>query len=280
MNVNGYEVRDGILDLSQSDITGLENKAFLSTKSVREVWLPSGLEYIGDWAFAKCTNLRKVKFADDFRPGLFGKEVFRGCDTLESIEFSGMDSGTAALLALCTNKLAYDHLLRSDDIGQKSWYEKWDISLAAKLKSDDAEAKMSAALCGEEDISYDGIGSVDGEMPGETEDFVKKEEYKKCSLCYIRLSNDKYLSDNMRKTVCEHIIANRFGEGSGYSFFAIFEECSGNLDFLRLYLDIVKPGKQTIKDMINAISSKDVYAKSFLMGQSSDSYGALYDMML
>ena len=280
MNVNGYEVRDGILDLEQSGLTDLENKAFLSARSVREVWLPAGLRHIGDWAFAKCVNLRKVKFADDFCPGLFGKEVFRGCEMLESIDFRGMDAGTAALLALCTNKLAYDHLLRSDDVGQKSWYEKWDISLAAKLKSDDAEAKMSAALCGEEDISYDGIGSVDGEMPGETEDFVKKEEYKKCSLCYIRLSNDIYLSEKMRAVICDHIIANRFGEGSGYSFFAIFEECGGDLDFLKIYLDIVKPGKQTMKDMINAISSKDVYARSYLMGQSSDSYNALDDMLL
>ncbi len=280
MNVNGFEVRDGILDLSRSSITDLESKAFLSARSVREVWLPAGLSHIGDWAFAKCTNLRKVKFADDFRSGMFGKEVFRGCDMLESIEFADSDPQTSALLALTANKLAYDHLLRSDDVGQKSWYEKWDISLVAKLKSDDAEAKMSAALCGEEDISYDGIGSVDGEMPGETEDFVKKEEYKKCSLCYIRLANDKYLGDKTREVICDHIINNRFGEGSGYSFFAIFEECKSDLGYLQIYLDTVKPDKHTIKDMINAISSKDVYAKSFLIGQTGSAQGALDDLML
>ncbi len=162
MTVNGYEIIDGILDLRDSDMTVLENKAFLSGKMIREVYLPLGLTHIGDWAFAKCSNLRQVTFADDFRPGLFGKEVFGGCDELRSIGFADLDAETSTLLATCTNKLAYDHLLRSDDIGQKSWFEKWDISLVSKLKSDDAEARMSAALCGEEDISYDGIGSVYG----------------------------------------------------------------------------------------------------------------------
>ncbi len=169
---NCYEIKDGILDLKDAPLSIIENKEFWSQRALRKVILPAGIEHIGDWAFAKCINLETVEFACDFRPGLFGRDVFKGCESLRSVAFAGMDETTALFLALCANRLPYDHLIRSEDVGQKSWYEKWDICLASKLKSDDAEAKMSAALCGEEDISYDGIGSVDGEMPGASADYV------------------------------------------------------------------------------------------------------------
>ncbi len=268
MNINGYEVNDGVLDLSGAGVTHIESKAFLSSKTMRTVILPKETDNLGDWAFAKCDNLMSVKFAGDFRPGLFGKDVFGGCGRLSSIEFADQDKATAALLALCANKLPYEHLLRADDVGQKSWYEKWDIGLTAKLKSDDAEAKMSAALCGEEDISYDGIGSVDGEMSGETGDYVQKEEFSKCSLCYIRLSNDKYLSDATRSVITEFIVSNRFGQKSGAAFYSIFEEGDNVLPYLRIYLDIVKPDKAALREMIAAIGQKDVYAVSYLIKES------------
>ena len=280
MNNNGYEIADGVLDLRDAPFRVIENKAFLSAKSVRSVLLPAGLQHIGDWAFAKCTNLRSVEFEDDFRPGIFGREVFKGCDMLREVRFADTDPVTARLLALCANKLPYDHLIRSDDIGQKSWYAKWDICLETKIKSDDAEAKMSAALCGEEDISYDGIGSVDGEMPGETEDYIRNEEFKKCSLCYIRLLSDRHLSGETRTVIEEYIMNNRFGNGSGSSFYSIFEEEDAALSYLRTYLDIVRPDRETIKEMTEAVPQKNVFARSFLIRESAGKEDAFSDLML
>lgn len=279
MNIKGYEVYDGVLDLSGTGLTSIENKAFFFEKGIRAVILPSTIEYVGDWAFAKCPNLERVTFPCAHHSGMFGRDVFGGCVRLSLIEFEDMDDCAARLLALCANRLSFDQLIRSDDIGKESWYEKWDICLATRLKSDDAEAKMSAALCGEEDISYDGIGSVDGEMSGETGDFVKKEEYNRCALCYLRLSNDRYLSDNTRNTIEEYLIANRFGAGSEGSFYSIFEECGSDLSFLRIYLDTIKPDRDTLQDMIKILEPKDVFAKSYLIDESN-SLGNIDDLML
>ena len=277
MIINGYEIKDGVLDLENETITIIEDKAFLSARPLRSVILPSSVEHIGDWAFSKCTNLLSVKFAGPHRPGLFGRNVFAGCEKLGRIEFSGSDPVTSKLLALCTNRLAYDHLLRSDDVGLESWYAKWDISLESVLRSDDAQARMSAALCGEEDISYDGIGSVDGEMPGETGDFVQKEEFRKCSLCYIRLSNDRYLREGTRKAIEDHIRSNRLGAGNGSAFYSVFEEGDDVLAYLRIYLDTVKPDARELKEMIAAVPTKDVYARSYLINESGpdDPFGKL-----
>lgn len=279
MNIKGYDVKDGVLDLSGTDLARIENKAFFFEKGIRAVILPSCMEYVGDWAFAKCPNLERVTFLCPHRPGMFGRDVFGGCSRLTLIEFEGMDESAATLLALCANRLSFDQLIRSDDIGKESWYEKWDICLATRLKSDDAEAKMSAALCGEEDISYDGIGSVDGEMSGETGDFVRKEEYNRCALCYLRLSNDRYLTENTRKIIKEYISANRLGSGSEGSFYSIFEECGSDLSFLRIYLDIVQPDRETLQKMINILEPKDVYAKSYLIDESNG-LGNIDDLML
>ena len=258
----------------------IENKAFWADRALRDVTVSSGVKHIGDWAFARCVNLEKVTFEDDFRPGLFGRDVFKGCGKLSAISFADMDEVTKHFLALCANRLGFDSLIRSDDVGQKSWYEKWDICLATRIKSDDAEAKMSAALCGEEDISYDGIGSIDGEMPGEGADFVSREAYNKSVLCYIRLKDDRYLSDSTRKLLEEHIRQNSFGNKNGSSFFAIFEECGGNLEYLRIYLDTVNPGRDTLSDMIASLGPSDVAARSYLIKESSAKGNVLSDMML
>ena len=280
MNVNRYEITDGVLDLSDTDIRRIERKAFWALKVIREVHLPETVVYIDDWAFGKCANLETVRFAGAFRPGIFGRDVFKGCDRLADIAFTDTDRQTEVLLALCANKLAFDQLIRSDDIGQKSWYEKWDICLATRLKSDDAEAKMSQALCGEEDISYDDIGSVDGEMSGEREEYLWREGYRKCSLCYVRLANDRYLGTDTRKIIEDHIIANRFGEGNGYSFHAIFEECDSDLSYLRKYLDIVKPDRDELAGMTAALMPKDVLARSFLIKESSSLEDGLDGLLL
>ncbi len=277
---NCYEIKDGILDLKDAPLSIIENKGFWSQRSLKKAVLPAGIEHVGDWAFAKCVNLEAVEFPCDFRPGLFGRDVFKGCESLRSVTFMGMDGATSLFLALCANRLLYDHLIRSEDVGQKSWYEKWDICLASRLKSDDAEAKMRAALCGEEDISYDGIGSVDGEMPGESADYVSKEEYNKSALCYIRLEHDVFLSDDTRDLIEDHVRKNRFGSGSGSSFYAIFEECGGNISYLETYLDIVKPDKDTLAAMTASLSPSEVVARSYLIGRSSDAVGGLDDLML
>lgn len=278
MTENGYEIKEGILDLSGLNIDRIENKRFLGAKAVREVIFPAGIEYIGDWAFAKCSNLEKVTFPQKHVHGLFGKDVFKGCDNLSEIRFLGTDDVTSYLLALCTNRLYCDHLVRADDVGKKSWFEKWDISLVSLLKSDDEKNAIAAALCGEEDISYDGIGSVDGELPGQTPDYVSKMANEKCTLCYIRLEYDRYLSDGTRETIEDHILKNSLGNCGGHSFYSIFEMCDGNLSYLSRYLDIVRPDRDGIRQMISALSPRDVYAMSYLLERSNRLAGD--DLML
>ena len=270
MNEDIYEISDRII----------ENRKYLLRKDIRKVKICRGIEHIGDWAFAKCSNLTEVVFSDDFRPALFGKDVFTGCERLKSIAFGDTDEVTNKLLAVCANKMYYDHLLRADDIGQRSWYEKWDICLVSQLQSGDGEARMSAALCGEEDISYDGIGSVDGELPGETDDYVRKEEFRKCTLCYLRLENDVYLSDSVRSEIKSHLLDNAFGNRNGAAFYSLFDDSDNTLEFMRIYLDTICPGKDTLMRMIKEVPSGNVTARSYLIKESEKKSDTISNLLL
>ena len=240
----------------------------MSDASLTEVTFPVGTKHLGEWAFSKCKNLKSVTFEGKFVPGMFERGVFEGCDRLEKITFDGFDEDTPVLLAAAVSKLKVMHLLTADDVGEKSWYEKWDLALKMCLLADDAEGSIAAALCGEEDISYDGIGSVDGEMPGETSEFVKNAAMNKCSLCYLRLIYDSFLREETKEIICNYLRGRAFGKGEGYSWMTLKEVSGDSLAYYETYLEVIKPDRDTLGGMIEDLDSNLVAVKSFLIKQT------------
>ena len=115
LTLTGYEGSGAILDLtSYSNLAVIDKKAFLSCKSLRKVYLPSSIEYLGDWCFSKCDNLKTVKIDKPFASNIFGRGVFEGSYRIKEISFGGTDSSSLSkLLALNVSLLPNDHLLRS-----------------------------------------------------------------------------------------------------------------------------------------------------------------------
>lgn len=258
-----------ILDLSTDNLEEIERKAFLSCKSLKKVILPESIKKLGDWCFSKCSNLKSVEINAPFSGNIFGKGVFEGCDNLCDIRFQETSETLSKLLATTANRLSNDHLLRSDDLGQQSWYEKWDIYLLSILNTDDAEGSLNVTVCGEEDISYDGIGSIDGEMPGETGDYIKNVAKNKCFLCFLRLTYDDYLSPKTAEHLKEYIKDRSFGNEKDYAWLTLKEDCEGMVDYYRLYLSIVTPTKEIMEEMIADLSATQVQAKAFLINEAS-----------
>ena len=268
--VTGFEGGGAILDLmSDKRISAISRKAFLGCKSLKKVFLPESIERLDDWCFSKCNNLKTIKINAPFKPGLFGRGVFEGCENLKEIRFKDSEEDLGILLAMNTNRLLNEHLLKGDDVGQQSWYEKWDIALMALLNTDDSEGSINTLVCGEEDISTDGIGSVDGEMPGETEDFVKRAARNKCYLCFLRLNHGKYLKPDKKELFEKYIKDRAFGEKKDYAWLTLKEDCEGEVDYYKLYLSIVKPSKDTIMAMVSDLNATQVQAKAFLINEAA-----------
>lgn len=253
------------------DIVGnaIKSKSNMGDASVSEIVIPKEVTQIGEWAFSKCKNLTRVVFEGEYTPQLLAKGVFEGSDNLKSIEFANLGCDEAYLLAAAVCKLKVSHLLRSDDVGEESWFTKWDLALKISLESNDEKFDAANALCGEEDISYDNIGSIDGEMPGMGVDYLNETAYNKSLLCYLRLTYDKYLSDSFREFIHNYLTVHSFGTKDAYAWLTLREKCKDDLSYYRIYLEVVQPDNETIRRMIDDLPQDAVAAKSFLIGESA-----------
>ena len=279
--LTGYEGGEAVLDLSGlKELKTISRKAFLSCKTLRKITLPSCISCIGEWAFSKCINLRSVIIDETFKENIFGKGAFDGCDNLESISFRDSEEGFSHLLALTVNRLKNDYLLRSADLGDKTWYDKWDIYLKSVLSADSEDLEADFATGGEEDLPFIGVGMVDGEMPDEGVDFFRGIEKNKCLLCYMRLKYDKYLTDDMRDILKTFITKRAFGKSPAYAFNTLNEECKGDIEFYKIYMDVVKPDKETIMKMSQTVNPTLIQAKAYLIKQASEDEGSFFDDLL
>ena len=250
-------------------VTAIDKKAFLGTRGLRYVELPASITDIGDWALSQCIHLTNVTVEKGGRP-TFQKGVFDGSDRIESIQLKDFDDEDMPfLLAATVKRLPAAYLLRDKDLGTPVWYEKWDLALESFLKLDDYEGFTDRALCGEEDISYDGVGMVDGEMPGESTEYLKEVGRNKSYLCLMRLMHDRNLSDKFRQTLSEYVRARGIGRGTGTAWSLFKEELKDNKEYLELYLGIVKPSTDEIDAMLRDLGDDMVQSKAYIIKAGS-----------
>lgn len=247
-------------------VNAIGKKAFLGLKGLREIQVPKSVSEIGDWAFSQCIHLSKICIPGDPSKILFGRAVFEGCERLEQVYMGdNSEEGTASLLAAVVWRLPAQYLQRDPDIGSAQWYKRWDLALMGFLHQEDIEGYSNAALCGEEDISYDGIGSVDGELLGENAAYLRGVSKNKCYLCLLRLKNDEYLSENDRADLEGYIKARSIGHKNEASWLVLKEDFKDNLDYFKLYLDIVKPDTKGFDAMLSDLKEDMAEVRAFLI---------------
>ena len=246
-------------------------KAFLGNKGLREVVLPTSIKRIDDWAFSQCNHLRRITI-----PALFngdangactlGRRVFEGCDGMEQICAGKDDNSTRSYLcAALVSRLPAEYLLWDDDIGSKNWYDKWDLALTGFIVRKDNEGYTDTVLCGEEDISYDGVGMVDGEMPGETYEYVKKVSKNKSYLCLMRLVHDEMLEDTAREIYCDYVRKHKRKVANEAAWYALNEDVGDELDYYKVYAQIAETTSEELTEMIGQMSEDKAQAKAYLI---------------
>jgi hypothetical protein len=275
--LTGYEGLDAKLEIPASIeengekyyVTAIDKKAFLGCKGLRKAYLPNSVTSIGDWAFSLCVHLTKFRVRGEESRIDFGKNVFEGCERLKSIKLSDNAGKTQYLLAALVNKLPAPLLLRDKDLGSKAWYERFDISLKAFLSQEDIEGYSDRALCGEEDISYDGMGSVDGELLGESKEYLKEVGKNKSELCFLRLKNNDNLSKKDKEALEKYIQAHAFNTENKAAWFLLKEDYPDDIDYLKLYIDITNPSKEETDALLKDMGDKMAQAKAYLIERSS-----------
>lgn len=269
--VTGFEGLNAKLEIPGSieaegrilSVSAIGRKAFLGCKGLKEVKLSQQVESIDDWGFSQCIHLVRVEASCENIS--FGKNVFEGCNRLETIEINGCGEDTGRLLAAAVCRLPAAYLLTDKDKGSEEWFKRYDLSLKAFLDRDDFEGYSDRALCGEEDISYDGIGSVDGELLGESESYLREVGKNKAGLVLQRLKHcraaEKETIDRLESYVNQHA----FGTRNPSAWNAIKEDYKNDTEYLKLYLDVTNPTAETIGLMLENMGSDMAQAKAFLI---------------
>ena len=193
-------------------VRGMGKKAFLSRKNLRRVFLPDGLEEIGDWAFAYCGALKEAVLpCGEVR---FGRAVFMECGSLERL------TGTHAqgeLLAAAVTALDAYYLLDLQAAGSREWLAKWDSRLMAVMQTPETEGYSRQVLCGEEDY-----GSTDLAA------YTSGRRRQKTRLAFLRLLYPEALPDGNREGLEAYLRGHARGSAQGEEAWRVVLEEHGN----------------------------------------------------
>lgn len=195
-------------------VTKLHRKAFLSSKFLKEVWLPKGLKEIGDWAFAYCSALESVWIPE----GEFsiGKDIFKDCIRLFRLCRLGrkdpVEEQVGRLLGAVPVKLEADYLFTPAQAGQAQWLKRFDDKLKEFLTLPDEEGFTKMVYCGEEDI----VANV--------EYYLAERRREKARLCFLRLINDVGLDEKFAGELFDYLAGHTKGSLSEAAWEVVFGE--------------------------------------------------------
>lgn len=271
-------------------IDSIGKKAFMGLKNLKEVSLPGTVKVLEDWCFAQCTHLShfairqfpEEKWQDENNIS-FERGVFEGCNSMESIclGYEEVDD-KALLLGAATYRLSAPYLFQDPELGKMPWFENWDKSLLQFLNSKDDEGSADRVLCGEEDISYDGIGSVDGELLSDGMDYVEETIMRKCYLCFLRL----HASENLKVEYQEQFVAYLRERGKGsqteLAWKVLKDSFGDKIEYFKLYQDYGLLEIEKIDEMLEDMGEMYAEAKAFLIGlkQESSDPSNFFDALL
>lgn len=228
-------------------VTAVDRKAFLSKKNLREIRLPAGVQSIGDWAFAYCSNLERVTISGECSS--LGKSLFLDCERLECISGicrSGEETAegrqgdvtqqtdrisaawsreTGRLLAAAVTRLEAYYLLEPASVGSPEWLRRWDARLEAVMNAEDQEGYSKQVLCGEEDY-----GSTDLNA------FLQAKRQKKVRLAMLRLLCSEGLSPGARQRLADYLTAHTQGCESEESWQVLLAEGEAHPEYVQLFL--------------------------------------------
>ncbi|MCR5256475.1 MAG: leucine-rich repeat domain-containing protein [Acetatifactor sp.] len=273
-----FTVPDKVLiDDNYYVVRGVAKKALLGCVGLRNISLPGTVAKIEDWAFSGCAHLEKfvVRATEekDSEPINieFGRGVFDKCALLRDMLIGYGDSDDrSVLLAVTVNRLPADYILKNITASDEDFFKSWDLALSTFLNNSDFDGSDAACPSGEEDISYDYLGSIDGEMPSENSAFVDDVRENKAYLCLLRLKYNRFISSETEKKCRDYMAGTHNLDGRQSAWQVIKKYFSDNRDYINLFLDETKPDNKKVEELLSELGDNHALCKSILIGFGKD----------
>lgn len=197
--ITDYEGSDGFLTVPKAveayPVCGIGKKAFLGNRSLQHIVLPETIEWIGDWAFCGCMQLRSVEFP--YCQIRLGKGIFAKDAKLSEIECNSKmvaPSFSKRLMAAAVTLLEADYLLNMKQAGKPEWYEQLDNRLLTLLMEPVENALKDLVYCAEED------------MGAKQDAHLAKQSRKKAYMALLRLAYPKNLTEETKDRLKDYLL--------------------------------------------------------------------------
>lgn len=290
VTITGYNGMASELTIPQTienfSVVGIEKKAFLSKKHLRRVVLPMGIQSIGEWAFAYCSNLEEVELgaqcdlggrltangdavdvnSQDMRgipqPMSFGRAVFLDCPNLKKITIPTMSEDAAHLLAAAVSKMDAYYLLDVAEVGSAEWLGKWDARMMTLLHIPDKDGYSKQVLCGEEDY-----GSTDFQA------YLRMRRKSKVRLILTRLLYSCGLADGLREELEEYLVSHTSGCDSEEAWEVIRTEHGEDRSYYELFARIGCVHEENLDSILADIGEHYPEMKAYFMRVKAEQIG-------
>ena len=244
-------------------VTGIERKAFLSCKTLKEIQLPESVEEIGDWAFAHAEQLRTVSMPHHAL--IHGKELFLGCKRLREISIRTISEEETAklqsvglwrMLAMAVTVFHDYFLFDPMEIGSDAWVKRWDEKLIGLVALDDLDGFEELWTCGEED--YEGKDYDIKSYP------VEKRKMK-LRLVYFRLLHPYKLSQMAQEELKQYLRSHTKGTAEPEAWDIIIEEHSEALAYYKIFAEAGCINNENFDALLADMAKVGAEAKAYLL---------------
>ena len=242
------EVIDGV------PVCGIGRKAFLGNRSLQHIILPKSVEWIGDWAFCNCAQLRRIEFP--CHPVRFGKGLFAKDAKLEEITF-GSDREQmpvpGRLLAVAVTLLDAEYMLDMAQTGGAEWYSRFDGRLLAFIAEPAENALKNLVYCAEED------------MGAKQEACLAGQECRKAYLALLRLAYPEYLEKETAEKL-KACLLDQEGLQTGFAWEAV-KSAAGKeqLIFCDIMLKLNGIREENISSVLEDLGDTCIELKAYLL---------------
>ena len=176
-------------------VCGIGKKAFFGDRNLQQIILPNTIEWIGDWAFCNCVQLRSIEFP--CRPVSLGKGLFARDKRLYEITCESANKRgdfPERLLAAAVTLMDAEYLLDTTRAGSSEWYGQLDNRVLSLLTEPAENALKDLVYCAEED------------MGAKQEACLKEQEGRKAYMALLRLAYPEHLEKETEKKLTAFLL--------------------------------------------------------------------------
>lgn len=254
----------------------ISKKAFLSQKLVKRIELPSSIEIVEDYAFARCSKLESILIP--YKELKLGIDILKECRELayienslgnENIHFSEKQKEDVAyLLAKTLGELEAFFLFDLKNAGSYEWLHHLDATIGMRLKKDDMENFSKMILCGEEEVVCGDDGTIEDSNP---EHYKSNRVKEKVRIAFMRLLHNYGINADLEGELISYLLEHTKGCQTEETWQVVMNEHGDEKEYYDYLLKIGAINDNNISDVLTDMGNRHTEIKSYLITINSDS---------